>query len=90
MAGEDFTKAILDVFKSAKLLKKVNAAIVSLVPWVPNFAELSQFGTSSCCNIIYKCLIRTLANKLNHFLPSFVVTIKLLLSMVDIFLILCS
>lgn len=63
------TKAIQDFFITGKLLKPVNATWITLVPEVPNPSSMTKFRPISCCNVIYKCITKLLANKLQSWLP---------------------
>lgn len=51
------------------MLKKVNSTIVALVPKVPNPSKIGDFRPISCCNIVYKCISRILARRLQAVLP---------------------
>lgn len=61
---DDVVNAILSFFNDGKLLKEVNATIITLVPKVPNPTKGGDFRPISCCNIIYKCITKILANRL--------------------------
>jgi hypothetical protein len=54
----------LDFFKSGRLLKEVNATILSLVPKIKNPSTMGDYRPISCCNVIYKCVTKILANRL--------------------------
>ena len=60
----DVLADIHSFFFSSKLLGEVNATIITLVPKVPNYSTMSVFRLFSCCNIIYKCITKLLANRL--------------------------
>jgi hypothetical protein len=47
-----------------RLLKSVNATIISLVPKKLNPARMGDFRPISCCNLLYKCITKILANRL--------------------------
>jgi hypothetical protein len=68
--GYDVTAAVKNFLKSGKLLAKTNATIVALVPKIPNPSKVSDFRP--CCNIIYKCIARILAKRLQAALPSLI------------------
>ncbi|GKE29845.1 RNA-directed DNA polymerase, eukaryota, reverse transcriptase zinc-binding domain protein [Tanacetum coccineum] len=42
---------------NGKLLGKVNATLISLVPKVPNPNRVSEFRPIACYNVIYKCIV---------------------------------
>ena len=56
--------AVYSFFSSSKLLGELNATTITLVPKVPNPSTMSEFRLISCCNIIYKCITKLLANHL--------------------------
>jgi hypothetical protein len=66
------TEAIRSFFTSGKLLKEVNSTIISLIPKVPNPTTVSDFRPIACCNVIYKCITKILANRLQIYLGSLV------------------
>uniref|UniRef100_A0A2N9IBN2 Reverse transcriptase domain-containing protein n=1 Tax=Fagus sylvatica TaxID=28930 RepID=A0A2N9IBN2_FAGSY len=66
------TEAIRSFFISGKLLKEVNSTIISLIPKVPNPTTVSDFRPIACCNVIYKCITKILANRLQIYLGSLV------------------
>ena len=49
-------------FQSGKLLKATNATIIRLVPKKVNSSKMGDFCPISCCNLIYKCITKILAN----------------------------
>lgn len=49
---------------SHQLLKEVNATIITIVPKKPNPMKMGDFRPISCCNLIYKCITKILANRL--------------------------
>jgi len=68
IVGHEVTAAINNFFKSGKLLKSANATIVALVPKVPNPSMVGDFRPISCCNIVYKCIAKILAKRLQSVL----------------------
>jgi hypothetical protein len=60
--GGDVLDAIKSFFVSSKLLKRVNATIITLVPKKINPASMGDYRPISCCNFIYKCITKILAN----------------------------
>lgn len=67
--GEDFTTAVLDFFKSGKILGQINATNITLVPKVKWPSSVSDYRPISCCNISYKVISKLIAQRLNIVLP---------------------
>jgi hypothetical protein len=61
IVGEDVTEAILDFFSYGKLLREVNATIITLVPKRSNPSVVGDFRPISCCNIV--SITKIIANR---------------------------
>ena len=72
MVGEDVCLAVKDFFTHSKLLKQVNHTILSLIPKVPNPEKITDFRPISCCNVIYKCISKIIANRIRGCLDNVV------------------
>ena len=72
VVGDDFLRAIRSFFSSGRLLKQVNATVVALIPKVPNPSTVGDFRPISCCNTIYKCIAKIIANRVQMVLPDVV------------------
>ncbi|GJS73131.1 RNA-directed DNA polymerase, eukaryota, reverse transcriptase zinc-binding domain protein [Tanacetum coccineum] len=84
--------AIKEFFNNGKLLGKVNATLICLVPKMLTPQKVSDFRPIACCNVIYKCISKILTNKiklaLNHivddnqsaFVPGRAITDNILLT----------
>jgi hypothetical protein len=72
MVGADVVEAIQDFFVSGKLLKEVNATILTLVPKKTNAETMGDFRPIACCNVIYKCITKILSNRMLPVLDSVV------------------
>lgn len=56
----------------AALLKEVNYSHVALIPKVQSLSAPSDYQPISLCNVLYKIISKTLANRLKHILPSYI------------------
>jgi hypothetical protein len=62
--SDNVCEAVLEFIHHGKLLKEVNSIIITLVPKRKNPSSMGDYQPISCCNIIYKCIIKILANKM--------------------------
>ncbi|GKG18132.1 hypothetical protein Tco_0372430, partial [Tanacetum coccineum] len=64
--GGDICKAVKEFFKSSKLLKEVNATIISLVPKLQTPRVVSDYRPIACCNVVYKIISKILVGRIKH------------------------
>ncbi|GJW33357.1 putative RNA-directed DNA polymerase [Tanacetum coccineum] len=55
---------VKDFFQNGKLLKEVNAMVISLVPKVATPAKVSDYKPIACCNVVYKIICKISDNSL--------------------------
>ncbi|CAN1148886.1 LINE-1 retrotransposable element ORF2 protein [Linum perenne] len=70
--GLDIIAAVQGFFCSGTMPPQVNSTNITLVPKVQNATEMKQFRPISCCNIIYKCITKIMANRLSVVLPKII------------------
>ena len=69
---DDFTAAVRSFFKSRKLLGKINATAIALVPKIPNPSNMTNYRPISCCNTTYKCISKIITNRLKLVISSMI------------------
>lgn len=62
--GADVCAAIKEFFITGKLLKEINATVITLVPKTQQPLKVSEFRPISCCNVIYKMISKILTNRI--------------------------
>ncbi|KAK4381895.1 hypothetical protein Sango_2923900 [Sesamum angolense] len=68
IVGEEISKAIMDFFTTGRLLKQVNATLLTLIPKVRTPHSVADFRTISCCNVIYKVISKILVCRFREIL----------------------
>ena len=72
VVGEDVIRAILFYFQTCKMLPAFNSTGVALVPKCQNPSSMKDFRPISCCSIIYKCITKIMAFRLQKYMPSLI------------------
>ena len=67
--GPEVTEAIMEFFRSGKLLKQWNSANLVLIPKKQNTSLPTKFRPISCLNTVYKVISKLLALRLKEILP---------------------
>ncbi|KAL0439833.1 UNVERIFIED_CONTAM: hypothetical protein Slati_2466300 [Sesamum latifolium] len=70
--GREVTQAILDFFATGKLLKQVNATLLSLIPKVQQPTLVAEFRPISCCNVLYKVVTKIIVQRMSGLLSSLI------------------
>jgi hypothetical protein len=70
--GDEVCEAVLEFFQTGMLLKEVNSTIPTLVPKKKNDVFMGDYRPISCCNLVYKCITKILANRLVSGLEDFI------------------
>ncbi|XP_028066993.1 uncharacterized protein LOC114269841 [Camellia sinensis] len=76
VVGKDVIQAIKSFFHSSELLKEVNSTAIALVPKVPNPSKVGDYRPISCCNTVYKCIAKILANRIKKVLPDVIDSVQ--------------
>ena len=64
VVGDDFCAAVQDFFRSGRMLKQINHSVISLIPKSAHATSPCDFRPISCCNVIYKVILKFLADRL--------------------------
>ncbi|GJU63652.1 putative RNA-directed DNA polymerase [Tanacetum coccineum] len=70
--GEEITLAIREFFINGKLLKELNHTIIALIPKVQSPSKINDYRPISCCNVLFKCISKIIANRIKHCLKTLV------------------
>lgn len=70
--GDEVSEAILDVFRTGKLLKEINVTTLTLIPKVNCPANVTKFRPRRCYYVLYKCVTKLVNEKLNTILPDII------------------
>jgi len=63
LVGPLVIEAAKDFFVTGRLLREINSTILVLIPKVPNATSVNDYRPIACCNTIYKCITKVLANR---------------------------
>ncbi|GJV43271.1 putative RNA-directed DNA polymerase [Tanacetum coccineum] len=72
IVGVDVINAIREFFTNGKLLKELNHTIIALIPKVNAPSRINDYRPISCCNVLYKCISKIIANRIKHCLTNLV------------------
>ncbi|KAL0449170.1 UNVERIFIED_CONTAM: hypothetical protein Slati_1473400 [Sesamum latifolium] len=64
IVGDQVCTAMLDFFRSGRMLRKLNHAIIALVPKSEHCPSVFDFRSISCCNVIYKAITKIITDRL--------------------------
>lgn len=69
---EDLVAGILSFFSNGVMPRGWNATAVTLVPKIPSPNSIKDYRPIACCNTLYKCVTKVLANRIQTVLPSII------------------
>ena len=69
IVGNNVTNLVLNVLNSRMSMVEINKTNIALVPKSKNPLRMTDFRPISLCNVVYKLISKTLANRLKAILP---------------------
>ena len=69
IVGSDVVSMILNVLNYNTSMADINRTYITLIPKINNPAKMTDFRPISLCNVIYKLILKVLANCLKLVLP---------------------
>ncbi|KAL0437766.1 UNVERIFIED_CONTAM: hypothetical protein Sradi_0484500 [Sesamum radiatum] len=64
IVGGEVTRAIIEFFRTGRLLRQLNATLITLIPKVSNPTVVGEFRPISCCNVLYKAITKILVQRM--------------------------
>ncbi|GJV61287.1 putative RNA-directed DNA polymerase [Tanacetum coccineum] len=72
IVGQDVIKAVKEFFTNGKILKELNHTIIALIPKVHTPTRVNDYRPISCCNVLFKCISKIIANRIKNSLKIFI------------------
>lgn len=70
IVGDEVEQAILKFLNNGMFDPSINYTYLALIPKSPSAASICDYRPISLCNVFYKLIAKTLANRLKQVLPS--------------------
>nr|GEZ63726.1 hypothetical protein [Tanacetum cinerariifolium] len=61
-----------EFFRNGTLLKEINHTIIALLPKVKSPSRVNDYRPISCCNVLFKCISKIIANRIKHSLKKII------------------
>ncbi|KAJ0705772.1 putative RNA-directed DNA polymerase [Helianthus annuus] len=72
IVGTEVTAAVIEFFENGKLLKELNATVLSLILKVKAPKAVNEFRPIAYCNVLYKCISKVICKRLKGCLGNLV------------------
>ncbi|GJX28851.1 hypothetical protein Tco_0236930 [Tanacetum coccineum] len=66
IVADDFVAAVCEFFTNGKILKELNHTIIALIPKVSSPTRVNDYRPISCCNVMFKCISKIIANRIKE------------------------
>ncbi|GJV05010.1 hypothetical protein Tco_1338579 [Tanacetum coccineum] len=66
IVADDFVAAVCEFFTNGKILRELNHTIIALIPKVSSPTRVNDYRMLSCCNVIFKCISKIIANRIKE------------------------
>ncbi|KAK1429871.1 hypothetical protein QVD17_12158 [Tagetes erecta] len=70
--GKDVTLAVKDFFLTGRLLQEWNHTLIALIPKVQSPSYVNDYRPIACCNVVFKCISKIVADRMKMCLDSIV------------------
>jgi hypothetical protein len=70
--GGEVSKAVIHMLNNGSMNKDINSTYIALIPKIANPTCVTEFRPISLCNVFYKLVAKTLANRLKSILPDII------------------
>ncbi|GKB31316.1 hypothetical protein Tco_0870717 [Tanacetum coccineum] len=72
IVADDFVAAVCEFFINGKILHELNHTIIALIPKVNSPTRVNDYRLISCCNVMFKCISKIIANHIKESLKALV------------------